>query len=457
VTRIRVVIQSRLSSSRLPGKALMMIGGMPLVELVARRASRSGHEVVVATSSEVYDERIAHHCTRTGLAVVRGSLDDVLSRFVLATEDLDPDDLVVRLTGDNPLADAGLVDELVAATRASQHTYGRVDIDQVPEGLGAEVFTAEALRLAHASTRDAYDREHVTPWLRRELGELLFVPEASPPGVDAYRATVDTLHDMVRVSTLFDSVEDPVGIPWQQLMARLVERVDHWGPRVPLAPTGPYSGIVVSARRFADDRGRPRSEHAEALRALVAGALDRGVTHVDVGGTDGRSAELLRACLEPAVTQRLGVVLRVGLAAAPVGPRATTLAAAIERDLARLGRRQVDTLVLESLEDEGAWELARAYRAAGVATRLGVVATDAEDLRRAAHLEGLEWVEVPPGVHGDDPALATLRSRGVVVAVDPGGGPPPSWCTVRLLATTDRSDLDAALLGVETLRATPGG
>ena len=312
MSRTRVVIQSRLSSSRLPGKALMTIGGMPLVELVARRASRTGHEVVVATSTEAYDDRIAQHCAAVGLDVVRGSLDDVLGRFVLATEDLEPQDRVVRLTGDNPFADAGLVDELLDATAASGHTYGRVDIDRTPEGLGAEVFTADALRRASESTSDPYDREHVTPWLRRALGELLLVPKGAPADVRAYRATVDTLHDMVRVSTVFDGVGDPVGIRWQELMARLVDRVDALGPRVPAAATGPYSLLVVSARRFGDDRGRPPAEHAEAMRALVAEALDRGVTHVEVGGDDDDAAEILRATVEPALTQRLGVVLRVG-------------------------------------------------------------------------------------------------------------------------------------------------
>ena len=174
--RTRVVIQSRLSSSRLPGKALLTIAGMPLVELVARRASRSGHEVVVATSEERDDGRIAEHLRSVGVPVLRGPLDDVLGRFVLATADLDPTDRVVRLTGDNPVADADLVDELLAAVEASGHTYGRVDIDRVPEGLGAEVFSVEALRLAADRATAPYDREHVTPWLRRELGELLFVP-----------------------------------------------------------------------------------------------------------------------------------------------------------------------------------------------------------------------------------------------------------------------------------------
>ena len=211
--RTRVVIQSRLNSSRLPGKAMLTIAGMPLIELVARRAGRTGHEVVVATSAEQYDERIASHLRSVGIHVVRGSLDDVLGRFVQATADLDETDRVVRLTGDNPLADADLVDELIAAVDASGHTYGRVDIDQVPEGLGAEVFTVRALRDAAEQATAAYDREHVTPWLRRTLGELLFVPVGCPDDVSAYRATVDVLGDYVRVSSLFDGEQDPVGGP----------------------------------------------------------------------------------------------------------------------------------------------------------------------------------------------------------------------------------------------------
>lgn len=445
MSRTRVVIQSRLSSSRLPGKALMTIGGMPLVELVARRASRTGHEVVVATSTEAYDDRIAQHCAAVGLDVVRGSLDDVLGRFVLATEDLEPQDRVVRLTGDNPFADSGLVDELLDATAASGCTYGRVDIDRSPEGLGAEVFTADALRRASESTSDPYDREHVTPWLRRALGELLLVPKGAPADVRAYRATVDTLHDMVRVSTVFDGVGDPVGIRWQELMARLVERVDALGPRVPAAATGPYSLLVVSARRFGDDRGRPPAEHAEAVRALVAEALDRGVTHVEVGGDDDDTAEILRATVEPALTQRLGVILRVGTGSGAVRPAATTLATAIERDLARMGRRSVDTLVLEPLGDDDAWRIAQSYRAAGVAARLGAVATTSDDLRRATRLGGLQWLEVRGEAADEAPALTALHDLGVVLAVDLGHGALPPWATVGLLAASDPGQLDSAL------------
>lgn len=217
----RVVIQSRLNSTRLPGKAMLELAGMPLIELVARRAARAGHDVVVATSTQRGDDRIARCVGRCGIRVVRGSLGDVLGRFGEASADLRPDDQVVRLTGDNPVVDADLVDELLEAIERSGHRYGRVDIGQVPEGLGAEGFTVGDLRRACAEATTAFDREHVTPWLRRELGELLFVPEGAPTDLVAHRTTVDTLDDYVRVATLFDDVPDPVAAPWRDLTARL--------------------------------------------------------------------------------------------------------------------------------------------------------------------------------------------------------------------------------------------
>lgn len=440
MTRTRVVIQSRLSSSRLPGKALATVAGMPLVELVARRAARSGHEVVVATSEEPYDDLVARHCAAIGIEVVRGSLDDVLGRFVLATADLDPQDRVVRLTGDNPVADADLVDELVAAVDASGHTYGRVDIDRVPEGIGAEVFSAAALRQADASTRDPYDREHVTPWLRRTLGELLFVPAAAPADVHAYRATVDTLHDLVRVSALFEGVEDPVAVPWSVLMGRVVDRVDALGPRVPATAPPAWPPLVLSARAFsAPDDGTPPPVHMERLRGLVAEAVDRGVTLVEVGGADGRALEILRSCLEPALSGRLRVVLRVRA-------QAEDLAVDVERDLARLGTRRVDTLVLDGPWAGGHGErhltTALGYVRDGVADRLGVVVRSPGDAEALPRVPGLAWVEVPPT--SDDATRASVRA-GVdgtdcaVASTDPGTG------SVHLVVARSRDELGAAL------------
>ncbi len=423
VRRTRVVIQSRLNSSRLPGKAMLTLGGMPLVELVARRASRSGHEVVVATSVEDYDGQIATHLESVGITVVRGSLDDVLGRFVVACEGLADEDFVVRLTGDNPVADADLVDELIEATLASGHVYGRVDMEVVPEGLGAEVFTAAALREAAVQASDAYDREHVTPWLRRTLGEHLFAPEGAPTDIHAYRATVDSLSDYVRVSRLFGHIVDAVTVPWRSLMADLGREVEGRGDLVPRkdASLGGQSGLVLSARTFAagGQPGQSSSQRAAHLRALLARAVDLGVSHVDVAATDPGAAEALIGATEPALTRRLKTILHVDAST-------TDLPYAVERAFSALGRRSAAFLVIPSSAAlQQTWDLAHAYVADGSVDRIGVAVSTPAELMAASALSDLGYLEV----RGTDGAawtrdleadLTRLAGTGVVISVGLG-------------------------------------
>lgn len=394
MTRVRVVIQARLNSSRLPGKMLLPMAGMPLIELVARRASRSGHEVVVATSSEQYDALIERALEPVGIRVVRGSLDDVLGRFVQATEDLDDNDIVVRLTGDNPVADADLVDELLAAMAESGHTYGRVDIDQVPEGFGAEAFPAWALRQAAASTQDAYDREHVTPWLRREFGELLFVPSGAPRDVLAYRATCDCLDDYRRLATLFEGRADAVDVPLADLMADLVTTVEAAAPRARQLDSG-FSEVVLS---LADGAAKPRddesaAEQGERLRLTLSRAVAAGVSHLEVDSRDD-SPRLAQIGLEPALTRRIRMIATVAL---KPGER---LSGVLERVFAQLGRRGVDTLVFADVASaQAGWSEALRYLADGLVSRIGVdlAGVSTEDLAWVFSNAELGLAIDPPG------------------------------------------------------------
>ncbi len=375
--RIRVVIQSRLSSSRLPGKALMTMAGMPLIELVARRAARNGHEVVVATSVEPYDDRVAQHLESVGIRVIRGSLDDVLGRFVQATEGLDPDDRVVRLTGDNPITDADLVDELLAAMDESGNTYGRIDIEQCPEGLGAEGFLAKDLRRAAEHAVADYDREHVTPWLRRELGELLFVPKANPGHPVAYRCTTDCLNDYYRISRLFDDEPDPVGVRWDHLVNKLKHEVDEAGPMVPVR-TGrsPRLTSLVLGTRNVGVLGAGSSRDGTTVRDVFVSAVNRGVSHAFA---EAGTAEVVRAGTIPALQQRLGTHLRLPRAVGGLSGEAVKyqVRTAVETGFAFLGQRRLAGAVFGSvrnaLDGEGAgWAALGAYRDAGTVGKIGV-------------------------------------------------------------------------------------
>lgn len=433
--RTRVVIQSRLNSSRLPGKALLSLAGMPLIELVARRAARSGHEVIVATSVESYDDRISEHLERVGLPVYRGSLDDVLDRFEQSTRDLDPGDRVVRLTGDNPVADADLVDELIAAMEASEHDYARVDIEEVPEGLGAEAFTVDLLRAAAATATAPYDREHVTPWIRRQ-GELLFVPAANPGDPVAYRCTVDCLADYDRVSRLFAPKDDAIAVPWAELVADLKRKVDAAGPMVPEVSGREgqrFSRLLLGGSQLGGDYGlanRTGQPDAPTVRAMLATAVARGVSHVMTGRMDGRSEAVVRAGSNPALQQRIGVITQ--LAPMPKGSSpevaALSVEASLERSFAELGGRRAGVVLFGSVSDAlagkaAAWHRLQEYQASGEVAEIGVVVDDPGDVPALDALDGVNMVLVRASIADrrfTRPAtadrLAHLASQGALIA-----------------------------------------
>lgn len=430
--RTRVVIQSRLNSSRLPGKAMMLVGGMPLIELVARRATRGGHEVVVATSREEYDQRIADHLQRAGIPVLRGSLDNVLSRFIAATADMDDADRVVRLTGDNPVVDAELVDEVIAAVDASPWSYGRIDLAQVPEGLGVEVCTVGDLREAAAKVTSAYDHEHVTPWIRRNLGELAYAPTGIDFDIVTYRCTVDSLADYVRVGQLFDRYDDPVAVSWRELVAGIARQVEISGTALPRSGRGglTLSRLLLGASQMGRATGAIERRQPDAAedRAILSAAVARGITHVVAGRDDGDSEAAVRAAYDPALRQRVGVFTTVrDLAGVPDDALAYAVEASLERSFAELGRRRADAVLLAGPDDAragdgAAWQRLRRYQADGDVGLVGVHLADPTDVVGVADLPGLGYLSLPYSVvdrRAGEVAdtLTALADAGVVVTV----------------------------------------
>lgn len=135
--RVVAVIQARMGSGRLPGKVLIPLGGRPVLDWVVRaaRSATEVDEVVIATSTSSADDEIAFAGARLGCRVVRGSEEDVLSRFVLAA-DASEADAIVRLTADCPLLDPALIDQVVR-TWSRDPALGYVSttlIRTLPEG-----------------------------------------------------------------------------------------------------------------------------------------------------------------------------------------------------------------------------------------------------------------------------------------------------------------------------------
>lgn len=196
--RTIAVIQARTSSTRFPGKVIADLEGVPMVVFMAARVAQCAalDQVILATSDQASDTPLAKVATDHGLSVFRGPLDDVLGRFVLVQRQTGAE-VIVRMTGDCPLADPDVIGDLVALRAAKDADYAsNVAPRSYPHGLDCEVFTADALTRAQTHARDAYDREHVTPWMRSPEAGLTLANLAYPRDLSDMRLTVDHPEDL---------------------------------------------------------------------------------------------------------------------------------------------------------------------------------------------------------------------------------------------------------------------
>jgi glutamate-1-semialdehyde 2,1-aminomutase len=195
------IVQARTSSSRLPGKVLLPLQGVPLILFQLERLRRCSRidRLVLATSSDPSDDELVDQVAQAGVAVFRGDLNDVLERF-RACAAHERASVVVRLTGDCPLADPTLIDELVEAFHNGEWDYLANCADEqqltVPDGFDAEVFKAELLERAAAEARLPSEREHVTPWMRSPAADSRWGHFRHQPVRPYYRVTVDDPADL---------------------------------------------------------------------------------------------------------------------------------------------------------------------------------------------------------------------------------------------------------------------
>jgi spore coat polysaccharide biosynthesis protein SpsF len=197
-----------MSSRRLPGKVLAPIMGEPMLARVLARTGRARTlaETWLLTSQDETDNPIEDLCIELGIPCFRGSLDDVLDRFVQAARVANAD-IIVRITADCPLVDPEVIDRTVealisdpsavyAATRMPEHRT-------FPVGIDVEAFRREALERSAATALHPYQREHVTPWFYDGSQKDPIVHVQARRHLGGHRWTVDTSDDLAFIRALW--------------------------------------------------------------------------------------------------------------------------------------------------------------------------------------------------------------------------------------------------------------
>ena len=164
---ILAVLQARMSSTRLPGKVMAPILGQPMLLRQLERVGRARgfDRLLVATSSSPTDDAVARLCADNSIECFRGSLHDVLDRFVQAAKPYSPEHLV-RLTADCPLADADVIDRVIQCHHEGCFDYtSNTRSRTFQHGLDVEVCRFVCLEQAWREAIRPFDREHVMPYL----------------------------------------------------------------------------------------------------------------------------------------------------------------------------------------------------------------------------------------------------------------------------------------------------
>jgi spore coat polysaccharide biosynthesis protein SpsF len=208
--RVAVVVSARMASSRYPGKALALLAGRPLLEVLLERMRASGLPVILATSALAENAPLVSLAEGLGVPVFRGDEDDVLRRHVECARAFGLDH-VVRVTGDNPLTDLETLALLVREHLAAGADYTYVPGDALLMGILPEVIAARALERAFERGESRHRSELVTLYIKEHPQEFVIHTAALPEGLfrPDYRLTVDEADDVALMQALFERLAAP--------------------------------------------------------------------------------------------------------------------------------------------------------------------------------------------------------------------------------------------------------
>ncbi len=210
---INATVEVRMTSSRLPGKPLMKAGGITMLEILVKRLSQSNYidNIIIATTINKQDDPIVELCQEKGYLYFRGSENNVLERVYQASMSIKTD-ILVQITGDCPLIDYRIVDELIelyfqnnSNSRVVSNTGPEISM---PWGFDVQVYKAEELGLILNDSPTDDDKEHVSfrfyqPKFQ-DIYKLTHVKYTGARNRPQLRVTLDYMEDYLLIKQIVE-------------------------------------------------------------------------------------------------------------------------------------------------------------------------------------------------------------------------------------------------------------
>jgi len=204
-----VVLQARMSSTRLPGKVMSQINGHPMIYWEISRISKAKlvNKTVVAISDQSSDDILANYLESIHQEYIRGSLDNVLGRYVKAEENYNPS-AIIRLTADCPLVMPELIDQYLEIFHKSDFDYlSNTLVLSYPDGLDIEIIKPGILKKLLEFNLSEEEKEHVTLGIYSRKDKFRTHNVSNKTNISDFRWTVDTSDDLAFVKSIYAHFE----------------------------------------------------------------------------------------------------------------------------------------------------------------------------------------------------------------------------------------------------------
>ena len=217
MNKIVIIVQARMGSKRLPGKTMKKICGKPLLVHLIERLKQvdKANDIVIATTNSKEDEVIEQTAKNMQIGVVRGSSDNVLSRYVLSANQFCAN-TIVRITADCPLVDPHIIDRCIELfINSNNDLLFATQSCGFPRGLDTEVFNMDALLSVFLKAKSKKAKEHVT-WYMYKYTQNYKIKGLKATGNyirPSWRLCVDTIEDFILIRTIYENLYNNTPIP----------------------------------------------------------------------------------------------------------------------------------------------------------------------------------------------------------------------------------------------------
>lgn len=222
--KLFIIIQARMTSTRLPGKVMLPLCGRTVLEVMIERLKSFKDNIIIATTNDGTQTPIVELCKKLGIKYYEGDTNNVLSRYYEAAVKFGAkeNDIIVRMTSDCPL-----IDEKIA--RDTIEYFKKNNVDHVgsgphsgyPMGIDTSVFRFKLLEHMYFNATEDFEKEHVSPYMMKMNIEVLSFENKHDDS--KYRLTLDEDDDYKAIKEVYKKFDNRLDFSYDELITVLKE------------------------------------------------------------------------------------------------------------------------------------------------------------------------------------------------------------------------------------------